>query len=92
MYSPSRTWPAPPLIVIAILVLHVMPASQRLRVDVVVAVLLDVRVNDGHHLPALGGHLGDHVSRVGELLLVPGEVAVGVREGRGIGVNLLCTG
>ena len=41
---------------------------------VVVAISLDVRVNNGDHLPPLGGQFALHLGWVGELGRVPSEV------------------
>ena len=44
------TGPAPALVVSAVFVLDVEALGADLRVDLVLAVYLDVRVHDGHHL------------------------------------------
>jgi len=70
------TWPAPAVVVAAVLVLDVVALVLGLLEDAVVAVGLKVRVNDRHHLTAFTGHIVDHCLRVGELAAVPREVSV----------------
>ena len=70
------TWPAPAVVVTAVLVLDVVALVLGLLEDAVVAVRLQVRVNDCHHLTALTGHVVDHRLRVGELTAVPCEISV----------------
>eukprot|EP00964_Phaeocystis_antarctica_P079296 scaffold49387_cov72-Phaeocystis_antarctica.AAC.8 len=75
-----RTWPAPAVVLAAVLGLYKVTLGFALVVDLVARVLLDVRVDDGDHLAAGRRKLVLHRRRVGELVLVPREVplAVGV--------------
>jgi hypothetical protein len=41
---------------------------------VVAVVPLKVGVDDGHHIPALGRQVGDHVLGVGELVIRPRKI------------------
>ena len=50
----SLTGPAPALVVSAVFALDVEALGADLRVDLVLAVYLDVRVHDGHHLKPQG--------------------------------------
>mmetsp|Transcript_8128 Transcript_8128/g.30544 ORF Transcript_8128/g.30544 Transcript_8128/m.30544 type:complete len:725 (+) Transcript_8128:1218-3392(+) len=67
--------PAPAVVVLlAAFVLDVVSLRSRLVVDVVARVPLDVGIDDGDHLPALGSKALLHLHGVGEERLVPREV------------------
>ena len=71
--------PAPALIVIAVLVLHVQPLAGQVVVDPVAGILLYVRVHDGDQLASVRGEILRHRDAVGELTAVPSEVLLPVR-------------
>ena len=71
--------PAPALIVVAVLVLHVEPLAGQVVVDPVAGILLYVRVHDGDQLASVRGEVLRHRDAVWELAAVPGEVLLAVR-------------
>src|SRR6218665_34265 len=74
MESRQRTWPAPSLVVMAVLVLDEIAEVSALLVDVVTVVALDVWVDDRNHLTSLQRNVLHHVLRIRKLMTIPGEV------------------
>uniref|UniRef100_A0A182VLH5 Uncharacterized protein n=1 Tax=Anopheles merus TaxID=30066 RepID=A0A182VLH5_ANOME len=75
----GRAGPAPAFVVAAILVLHVQALVGALVVEEVAAVPLDVRIDDDRQVAPEPGQVADHLDRMGELVMVPGEVPLAVR-------------
>ena len=66
--------PAPPVEIRPVGILDVVPPRLRLAVNRILRILLDVRVDDGHHLPAAARHVLDHALRRGKRARVPRHV------------------
>ena len=70
------TWPTPPIKVAAVFVLDEQALVPRLSEHLVVVVVLEVGVHNGHHLATFRRDVAQHFHRVGELGAVPGEVPI----------------
>lgn len=74
--SKNHTWPAPTIIIISIFILHIVAFVPWLRIDPVVAVTLQVGINNRHHLTSLTGHVVNHLHWVWKLIGIPSEKPV----------------
>mmetsp|Transcript_282 Transcript_282/g.619 ORF Transcript_282/g.619 Transcript_282/m.619 type:complete len:225 (+) Transcript_282:1259-1933(+) len=71
--------PAPAIKHFAVMLFHQVTQLRGLLVEGILFVFLDVRINNGYHLPSLTREILLHHFRVREVWLVPGHVAFAIR-------------
>lgn len=89
LWSYTHTWPAPTIIIISILIFYQQIFTFSIRVYFVVIVFLQMRINNGNHLPSFRSHIVNHVYWVWKFIAIPCEISMNQKNKMSIRVSQL---